>query len=75
MHSTAVPGYWQWHVWKRNCARNTGSPKGRGFGKPQRDIGDDQARPLGMAEWLVVLRKSGNADGGKGPQFKTNVDK
>ena len=38
-----------------------------GVGKPQRDIGDDQARLFGMAEWLVVPRKSGNADGGKGP--------
>ena len=66
MHPTAVPGYWQWHVWKGNCARNTGSPLG-GVGKPQREIGDDLTRPFGMTEWLVVPGKSGNADGGKGP--------
>ena len=27
-----------------------------------------------MAERLVVLTKSGNADGGKGPQFKADVE-
>ena len=31
-------------------------------------------RAEGPAERLVVPLKSGNADGGKGPQFKTNVE-
>jgi hypothetical protein len=47
-------------------------------GKPHRVIGHDdqldaregQAGRLGVAERFVVPLKSGNADGGKGPQFE-----
>ena len=31
------------------------------------------ARPCGVAERLVVPTRSGNSDGGKGPQLKTNA--
>lgn len=50
-------------------------------GKPYRAIGyDDQPDARegqvgrdGVAERFVVPLKSGNADGGKGPQFETSV--
>ncbi len=50
-------------------------------GKPHRVIGHDdqpdaregQAGRNGVAEGPVVPPKSGNADGGKGPQFETIV--
>ena len=49
-------------------------------GKPRGVVSDDQpearegqaGRP-GVAERFVVLRKPGNAGGGKGPQFKTDA--
>src|SRR6266849_10098900 len=49
-------------------------------GKPQSVVSEDQpearegqaGRP-GVAERFVVPRKPGNADGGKGPQFKTDA--
>jgi hypothetical protein len=36
-------------------------------GRPQQVAGDSQTWRLGMAEGPVVLRKPGNAGGGKGP--------
>jgi len=50
-------------------------------GKPYRVIGHDdqpdaregQAGRDGVAERSVVPPKSGNADGGKGPQFETSA--
>jgi hypothetical protein len=39
----------------------------------QPDAREGQAGRLGVAERFVVPEKSGNADGGKGPQFKTNA--
>src|SRR5262245_28540106 len=39
----------------------------------QPDAREGQAGRIGVAERLVVLGKSGNAGGGKGPQFKTNA--
>ena len=50
-------------------------------GKPHRAIGyhdqpdarEGQAGRFGVAERLVVPVKSGNADGGKGPQFEMSV--
>jgi hypothetical protein len=38
--------------------------------KPQLDSREGQAGPSGVADRLVVPRKSGNSDGGKGPEFK-----
>ncbi len=50
-------------------------------GKPHQEIGRDdqpdaregQTGRNGVTERLVVPLKSGNADGGKGPQFETSV--
>jgi len=41
--------------------------------RSQRDAREGQARPCGVAERSVVPQKSGNADGGKGPQFKDSA--
>ena len=51
---------------------NTGSPSGD-CGKDQLTAREGQVGPCGVTERLVVPRKSGNADGGKEPQLKTNV--
>jgi len=51
---------------------NTGSSS-RGL-KDQPEAGDGQIWREGVAERLVVPRKSGNADGGKGPQFRTSIE-
>ena len=47
-------------------------------GKPQRwciqlATRERQAGPCGVAERFVVPEKSGNSDGGKGPQLKENA--
>ncbi len=39
----------------------------------QPDAREGQAGRLGVAERFAVLRKPGNAGGGKGPQFKTDA--
>ena len=39
----------------------------------QPDAREGQAGRTGVAERLVVPMKPGNADGGKGPQFKTDA--
>ena len=39
----------------------------------QPDAREGQAGRFGVAERLVVPMRSGNADGGKGPQFKMSV--
>jgi hypothetical protein len=39
----------------------------------QLNIREEAFRHFGVAERFVVLMKPGNAGGGKGPQFKTNV--
>ena len=41
---------------------------------PNRNPARDQPGPCGVAERFVVPLKPGNADGGKGPQFKVNVE-
>jgi hypothetical protein len=40
--------------------------RGRGS---QRELREDQARPSGVTDRLVVLNKPGNAGGGKEPDF------
>ena len=50
---------------------NTGSPS-CGY-RDQLEAGDGQAGHDGVAERLVVPWKPGNAGGGKGPQFRTDV--
>ena len=42
--------------------------RGRGS---QRELREEQARPFGVADRLVVLKKPGNAGGGKEPSFKS----
>ena len=42
-------------------------------GDDQPEAREGQAGRLGVAERFVVLRKLGNAGGGKGPQFKTDA--
>ena len=44
------------------------APAVRGRGS-QRELREEQARPCGVADRLVVLLKPGNAGGGKGPDF------
>jgi hypothetical protein len=39
----------------------------------QPDAREGQAGRFGVTERLVVPRRSGNADGGKEPQFETSV--
>jgi hypothetical protein len=39
----------------------------------QPDAREGQAGRFGVAERLVVPMRSGNADGGKGPQFEMSV--
>ena len=46
--------------------RETPSMRGRGS---QRELREEQARPFGVADRLVVLLKPGNAGGGKEPDF------
>ena len=40
----------------------------------QPEVGDNQKGRYGVAERLVVLKRSGNAGGGKGPWFKTGTE-
>ena len=47
--------------------RNTGNPSGGCVTQP--DAREGQAGPCGVADRLVVPLRSGNADGGKGPDF------
>src|SRR5215468_5669697 len=51
---------------------NTGSPSGDRR-CDQLAPRESQAGPFGVTERLVVLRKPGNAGGGKGPQLKGNA--
>jgi hypothetical protein len=51
---------------------NTGSPF-TWSAQDQPDAREGQAGRVGVAERPVVPLKSGNADGGKGPLFKTNA--
>ena len=44
------------------------APAGRGRGS-QRALREEQARPCGVTDRLVVLKKPGNAGGGKEPDF------
>ena len=44
------------------------APAARGRGS-QRELREEQARPCGVADRLVVLKKPGNAGGGKEPDF------
>jgi hypothetical protein len=51
-----------------------GKPHGVVEREDQPEAGDGQAGRNGVAERLVVLRKPGNAGGGKEPQFRTDVE-
>ena len=46
--------------------RETPAMRGRGS---QRELREEQARPCGVADRLIVLKKAGNAGGGKEPDF------
>jgi len=59
-------------VWKRETDATREAPS-RGQAQDQPDAREGQAGRGGVAERPVVPLKSGNADGGKGPQFKTNA--
>src|SRR3954451_21661021 len=56
----------------REIRRNTGNPGGRGAW-PQPGAREGQTGPPRVADRPVVLRRPGNAGGGKGPEFKTDV--
>jgi hypothetical protein len=51
-----------------------GKPNSVVGGDDQPETGDGQSGRYRVAERPVVLRKPGNAGGGKGPQFKTGVE-
>ncbi len=51
-----------------------GKPRGVVERLDQPEAGDGQAGRQGVAEGFVVLMKPGNSGGGKGPQFRTNVE-
>ena len=51
-----------------------GKPHGVVGREAQPDAGDGQAGRNGVAERFVVPGKPGNAGGGKGPQFRTDVE-
>lgn len=59
-------------MYAQETRRNTGSPDGDCY-FDQLTAREGQVGPVGVAERLAVPRKSGNADGGKEPQLKTNV--
>jgi len=59
-------------VWKRKTDATREAPS-RGQAQDQPEAREGQAGRDGVAERPVVPLKSGNADGGKGPQFKTNA--
>jgi hypothetical protein len=59
-------------MYAQETRRNTGSPGGDCC-TDQLTAREGQVGPFGVTERLVVPRKSGNADGGKRPQLKTNV--
>nr|SPS06037.1 protein of unknown function [Candidatus Nitrotoga fabula] len=67
----AVPGYWRQHVHKESAATRETLLRGQALDQP--DAREGQAGRDGVAERLVVLTKSGNADGGKEPWFKANA--
>ena len=50
-----------------------GKPQAVGARDPQPDAREGQAGPPGVADRPVVPTKPGNAGGGKGPEFKTDV--
>jgi len=60
------PGYWRWHAWKRNrqATREASAVRAR---DPQRELGDEQARPCEVAERPVLVMTPGNAGRAKGP--------
>jgi hypothetical protein len=66
---SVLPGYWRRHADKKGTRRNTGSPSGD-RSRDQPATRESEAGPSGVAERPVVLRKPGNAGGGKGPQLK-----
>ncbi len=59
-------------MWKRKTDVTREAPC-CGQAQDQPDSREGQAGRDGVAERPVVPLKSGNADGGKGPQFKTNA--
>jgi len=54
---------------QKGTRRNTGSPSGD-RSRDQPATRKSQAGPSGVAERPAVLKKPGNAGGGKGPQLK-----
>ena len=57
---------------RRTSDESKGSLAGGGFAF-QLGSREGQARPVEMAERLVVVLKPGNSGGAKGPQFKDNA--
>jgi hypothetical protein len=58
------------------CTQGKQTQHGKPYGvvsDDQPDAREGQAGRCGVAERLVVLRKPGNAGGGKGPQFKIDA--
>jgi hypothetical protein len=58
-------------MYEEEIRGNTGSPNGEQESQPE--VREEQTGPKGVADRLVVLRKPGNAGGGKGPEFKVRV--
>lgn len=57
---------------QKGIRRNTGSPSGDS-NADQLAARERQAGPYGVAERPAVPARSGNSDGGKGPQLKGNA--
>ena len=62
------PGYWRWHVCKKNRQATRETPTTRGRGS-QLELREEQAGSFGVADRLVVLMTPGNAGRGKEPDF------
>ena len=72
-HRPVPPGYWRWHVDKRERVATREAPpvaRHASTGNPRGSAWAD-----GVAERPVVLEKPGNAGGGKGPQVRTGEGK
>jgi hypothetical protein len=59
-------------MYAKGIRRNTGSPCGD-CNADQLAARERQAGPYGVAERPVVPARSGNSDGGKGPQLTGNA--
>jgi hypothetical protein len=68
-----LPEYWRQHALKRETMQHGKPALVNGGDQPETREG--QSGPGQVAERLVVPVKSGNADGGKEPQFLSNVER